>query len=126
MFTKFAARDLGFLLFLCLSLVPFGGPIAKLASLSLHDEKYSHIILVPLISLCLVIWQRKSIFADPRYCPLVGMLCLLPGVILYGIAQVGSFSLSQNDRLFLAIGAIVSLWIAGFETVTFSLPAGLK
>jgi exosortase len=62
----------------------------------------------------LLIWERKSIFGNPRYSPLAGTLGLLPGVILYGFAEVWQFSLSPDDRLFLAIVAMVLLWIGGF------------
>jgi exosortase len=82
--------------------------------LSIHDERYSHVVLIPLISLCVVYFERRRIFSESRYCPRVGTLLLLPGIVLYFIVEAWSSSLNQNDRLSLTVLAVVSLWIAGF------------
>jgi len=82
--------------------------------LSFNDERYSHVVLIPLISLCLVHFERKRIFREPDYCPRVGMLLLLPGIVLYCIVEASSLPFSQNDRLSLAVFTIILVWIAGF------------
>jgi exosortase len=114
MSARLAQRDLWFLLFLALSLGPFGPLLSSLVSLSFHDERYSHTVLIPFISLGVVYLEKKRIFREPQYCPLVGMLFLLPGTVIYCIVEAWSLSINQNDRLSLAVFAMVSVWIAGF------------
>jgi exosortase len=103
-----------FLLFWALSVAAFFWPLSRLVVLSVHDERYSHVVLIPLISLGLIYSERRRIFREPRYCPSVGTFLLLPGIVLYFVVEAWSSSLNQNDRLSLTVFAIVSLWIAGF------------
>jgi exosortase len=109
-----AGRNLWFVLFWLLCLVPFYLQLATVVSLALHDEKYSHIISIPLLSLCLFYMQRRRIFRQPQYCFRLGMLLFLPGILLCSILQTSKLSLDPNDRLSLAILALVWVWTAGF------------
>ena len=108
------ARTLWFSLFFALSLAAFFSPLSRLISLSLQDERYSHVVLIPLISLGLIYLERQRIFRGAGYRAGVGTFLLVPGIVLYGVAQSGILSLSPNDRLSLITFAFVSVSIAGF------------
>jgi exosortase len=108
------ARNLWFLLFVALSIVLFRLSLNRLTSLSFHDERYSHLVLIPLISVCLVYFGRKRIFLGPQYSPRIGVPLLLLGMVTYCIAEVLPFALSQYDRLSLEVLALVAVWIGGF------------
>jgi exosortase len=58
--------------------------------------------------------ERKGIFREPQYSPVVGTLLVLPGVVAYYVTEVWTVRLSQSDRLSLAVLGFVSVWIAGF------------
>lgn len=111
---RFATRDLWFILFLVLSFVLFRPSLTDLVSLSFRDDRYSHVVLIPFISLCLVYMERRRIFCEAKVCSRLGMILLLPGIALYCIVEVLPFSLQQDVRLSLTVLAIVYVWIAWF------------
>jgi exosortase len=92
-----------------LTLVLFRAPLATLVDLSLHDERYSHVIVIPCISGVLVYLRRKTIFAEPRYCTSVGVPLLVLGASICLAAGKRS-----ADSLTFLMAGIVLLWIAGF------------
>jgi hypothetical protein len=53
-------------MFWVLSLIPFWSSLRGLVSLSRHDERYSHVVLIPLISLYLIYLERNR---EADYCP---------------------------------------------------------
>ena len=57
-------RHAVFLLFCGVGLALFYNPLVQLLRMSFHSELYSHIPMIPLISLCILIFSRKRIFAD--------------------------------------------------------------
>ena len=114
MSARLAGKNQWVLLFWALTLVLFYMPLRHLGSLAFRDERYSHTVLIPLISLSLVYLERRRIFREPQYYPRLGMLLLLPGIVLYCIVEAWSLSLNQNDRLSLTVLSIVFVWLAGF------------
>jgi len=108
------AHDLRFALFSVLSLVLFRAPLGTLISLSLRDDRYSHVLLIPLISASLVYLQRKRVFNRPSYCPSKGIPLLAVGMLLFYLAQEQFPALSADDRLSVVVLAIVLVWMAGF------------
>lgn len=111
---RLTAYDLWFVVFSVLSLVLFRAPLGTLISLSLQDDRYSHIVLIPIISASLVYLQRKTIFTLPQYCPSVGVPSLAAGIALFCLAQTRFATLSRNDRVSVVMLAIVLVWMAGF------------
>ncbi len=101
----FALAILSFLLFL--------SPLAKIVSLSWQDDRYSHLVLIPFLSLCIVFLERNRVFAECRYCPRVAAPLYALAAIFY-IAQSRSSICSQNYSLSIAIFALVLTLIAGF------------
>jgi exosortase len=111
---RLTANDLGFALFLVLSLVLFRVPLARLTSLSLQDDRYTYVLLIPIISASLIYLQRKRIFTLPRYRTSVGLPLLAVGIALSCLVLARFLDLRQDDRLSLVMLAIVLVWMAGF------------
>lgn len=105
------------LLFLCAaSVLPllFGLPLFRSMGRLLQDERYSHVVVIPIIAVCLIIFERKRIFREPQYCPSIGIALLVAAALLYCAAEVWKSSLSTDNRLSLAVIAMVLAWIALF------------
>jgi exosortase len=85
-----------------------------LVGLSFRDERYSHVVLVPLISVLLLWLEKREIFREPHYCPIVGTPFLLLGIILYSSGKAWSAALGPNDSLSLMVFGVVLVWTAGF------------
>src|SRR5271170_134864 len=80
-------HHLWFVLFLILSLPFFGGYLVALAKLSLRDDKSSHVLLIPIISATLLYLQRRSVFANPRYCFWMSVPFWASGLALFYLSQ---------------------------------------
>lgn len=89
-------------------------PLINLAGLSFQDDRYSHTILIPFISLISVYLERKRIFTESEFCPRVGIPLIALGVILSFFAKLPSLSVDQHANLALSILAVVLIWAAGF------------
>jgi len=61
-------------LFCLVSIVLFWGPLNQWVSLSLADHRYSHIILIPVISVCVMYLELRRIFSRIAFRP--GQDCL--------------------------------------------------
>jgi exosortase len=114
MSARLAGQNLWFLLFWFLSLVPFHAPLRSLVSLSFQDERYSHVVMIPFISLLLLWLERRRIFLESDYCSVVGTPLLLLGVVVYSIGKVRTPALGLNDSLSVMVFGMVLVWIAGF------------
>jgi exosortase len=101
-----------FLLFLALVAITLRSPLAALIKLSLSDERYSYVSLLPVTTLGLVLLRRKTIFLAPRYCPAVGLPLMALGILLA----------STNKDLSTTVCGIVLILIAGFVLI-FGLQA---
>jgi exosortase len=101
-----------FLLFVALSLIVLWVPLSTLLTLSLQDERYSHILIVPVISLVFAYLERRKVFGGLHFSPLQSAPFFLAGVIAYGLSR--SAFLIQNDRLSLMVCALIAILMAGF------------
>jgi len=97
-----------------LSLLLFRHALAGLASLSFHDERSSHILLIPLLSAVLIFLQRKRVFRAPRFCPLIGVPLLLIAVVFWYSLEGPISHLNSTDQLSVVAFLIVFVWIAAF------------
>ncbi len=107
-----ATRNLLFVLFLVASVIIYWAPLKNLAALSLGQEEYSYIGMMPPLALFLFYIERKKIFQNVHYSLGAGALLLLAAVIL-NLASA-SASLGQESYLFLKILSLVTAWVAGF------------
>jgi len=75
-------RNIVFLLFTAVAMIVAYTPIRALYS-SNKSEYYSHIALIPLVSIYLIYIKRKEIFAQVNYLFVVGIPVLLLGIALF-------------------------------------------
>ena len=108
------ARHLVFVLLLIASVAAYWTPLRNLASLSLQEEEYSHIILIPLMGLAVLYWEKKRAPLSLHSSLGVGAPVLLAGITVNCLAVGYSTRLSQDSYLFLRILSLVTLWIGGF------------
>jgi exosortase len=106
---------------LLLGAAVYFSPIGALAKLVFENETYSHISLIPLVSIFLMAVQRKSIFAGAVSKPAAGFAVCTGGLVLYGLAtllrgHLGSQALRSqdvpNDYLTLCMAGAVA-WVIG-------------
>jgi exosortase len=105
-------RHVCFLLVWMVSLALFWQPLENLVSLSVHDYRYSHIVLIPFISACLIIWKRKRIFLDAQWCTRLSGLLLVGGVLACLVGR--SAFLNQAIGPCFGVLAIIVIWATGF------------
>jgi len=81
--------------------------IGLVVKLSLSDERYSYIILIPIISAGIIVWKRETIFCNVRVCLGWGVPALLLGAVLY---------LFEGSGISVAVEtfAIVLMLVGGF------------
>jgi exosortase len=109
-----------FLLFVQAFLVVYL-PIKALYDSSSQREYYSHIILIPLVSIYLIFQKRKAIFSEQKYSLRVGIPLLLMGTMLFFIGRSIGTGLDQNDST-----SIIALSAVVFINGAFILCYGLQ
>jgi exosortase len=107
-------RGVCFTLLIGLTLVVFRAPLSLLFRLTMEREEYSHVVLIPLISVVLLMLDRKRVFAVVSSAWGPGMTLLVVGGLLYGLERRYLASPTANDRLVIAILSIVLIWMGGF------------
>ena len=107
-------RDLCAALILLLSLILFQGTLLRLVTLSLDDDAYSYVALIPFISAALIYLEKRNIFINLMYCPFLGGAMLLLGSVVYWFGRSDGLGLSKSGRLSMAVLAIVLIWVGGF------------
>ncbi len=112
-------RNACFAVLFALTLAAFSTPLTLLIRLSLGQETYSHIILIPFISAFLLVRERRTIFARPERCWSVWVGLLVAGALVYSFGQ--RYPVDENDRLSAAIAGVIVIWLG-----TFVLCYGLR
>jgi exosortase len=108
------ARNAWFVGLVAATAVAFAAPLTMLGQLTLQQEHYSHIVLIPAISIFLLLRDRRRIFAqvETRWREGAGVLV---GGLLFGLVASRSSALtSENDRLSATILALVASWLGLF------------
>jgi exosortase len=122
-------RNIVFLLFTAVALIVAYTPIRALYS-SNKSEYYSHIALIPLVSIYLIYIKRKEIFAQVNYLFVVGIPVLLLGIALFLGGILWGAPLDNNNyasliafSIFIFInGAFILLYgISAYRTALFPL-----
>jgi len=104
-------RHAAFLLLCAVGLGLFYSPMIQLLRMSSHSELYSHIPVIPLISVCILIFRRKRILAEVSWGWGLGFALPAPGLALLLSANRIS-GLNQNDYLSVVMSGAV-LWFIG-------------
>ncbi len=96
------------LLLLLAAVAWFWQPLVSLFSLTQQQEHYSHIVLIPWLSLYVFYLDRKAIFASREWSPWLGLLVIGMGAWCYGSADAAIF---PSDQLSMTILAwVVMCW----------------
>jgi exosortase len=114
-------RNIVFLLFAALALIMAYTPIKALYS-SNKSEYYSHIALIPLVSIYLVYINRKEIFAKVSYLFVVGIPVLLLGIALFLGGFLWGAPLDQNNYASL-IAFSIFIFINGAFILLYGMQA---
>lgn len=99
-------RDGLALLLLAIAVAWFWQPFLTLYSLSQDQEHYSHIMLIPLVSLYVLYGNRTAILASREWSPILGVALIGLGILGYwqsDAAALGPDSLSMTMASFVAI-----------------------
>ena len=105
-------RHLPFAALLTISVTIFWTPLRTIAVLSLNEDRYSHLVLIPMISASLLYLERARIFSQPKDGIGAGFPILIGAAAIYalsGLAQMGA-----DTRISLAILSVVLTWAAIF------------
>jgi exosortase len=101
-------RNSFFFLFFVLAFLMAYAPLKALFDSARHGEYYSHIMLIPLVSIYLVFQSRRLIFAQQGYAFRAGIPLLLTGSLLYFGGRLLGGELNQNDfTAIIALSAVV-------------------
>jgi exosortase len=96
---------------LTVSIAVFWLPLRAIGGLSLSDDRYSHLLLIPVISLVLVYFERAKIFSPPRDRSGAASWLLVVAAAIYAV----SFTrLASREHLMLAMVSAVLAWVGMF------------
>ena len=114
-------RNIVFLLFTAVALIMAYTPIRALYS-SNKSEYYSHIALIPLVSIYLIYIKRKEIFAKVNYLFAVGIPVLLLGIALFLGGILWGAPLDKNNYASLIVFSIF-IFINGAFILLYGMQA---
>lgn len=98
-----------FFILLALDTALFSGALVNLWNISSHGELYSHIPLIPFVSIYFVFVARKEIFRETDYSFQLGLPLLVAAVLVSWVGVRMGQTLNQNDYLSL----MMSGWAMG-------------
>ena len=104
------------------ALVLFNLPLRQLFGLSTHDELYSHIPLIPLVSLYFFFVERKRIFFDTRYSFQIGIPLVVLGLASYLFGAGHHQDYQVNDYLAVMMFGFF-LWVLGAFMLSYGVRA---
>ena len=91
------------LLLLLAAVAWFWQPLVSLFSLTQQQEHYSHIVLIPCLSLYVLYLDRKAILASREWSPWLGLLVVGLGAWCYWSADAAIFAPDQLSMTMLAL-----------------------
>ena len=110
-------RHVSFLVFCAAGLALSFGPVVQILRMSFSTELYSHIPVIPLISLCILIFSRKGILADLSWGWRGGFSLVALGFAVF-LSANRIPGLNQNDYLsMMMLGTI--LWLIGSFVLSY-------
>ena len=108
--TSVVTRHTVFLLLCGVGAAFFFSPVVHLLRMSFHSELYSHIPLIPLISLFILFFRRKKILGDITWGWAGAVLLALGSIALLNANRIGG--IDNNDYLSMVMSGAV-LWFIG-------------
>ena len=114
-----ANRNVWFIIFLSPMLFWFWDPLVAVFALSLKHGQYSHIILMPFLSLYILYLERKAVFTRVEWSLWPGLILTVGGGALF--ASTGVSTVDKVDILTLAILSMVTMCWGAFLLVYGSI-----
>ena len=120
-------RDCLSVLLICAALAWFWHPLTVLYSLTQRQEHYSHIVLIPWLSLYAFYLDRRTIFASREWSPTIGLMTIGLGAMGYWFAESATSTTDQLPAIILALVVIcwgvflLSYGIRSCRTAAFGL-----
>jgi len=108
------ARVLGFVLVSILPLVLVWITMRSLAAITLRNDTYSHIPLIPVLSFFLIYSERDRIFSQPSFGWKMGSLFLLGGVTCFVFGELNWWAMAQENVLSVEALGVVLAWAGTF------------
>jgi exosortase len=125
------SRHVAFLALVITAVAWFWGPLTTVVSLSLQREQYehySHIVIIPLISLFLIYLNRAAVFAHVEGHPRFGVLVMVAAVVASQLPRVFRFdeettwSVAMLTMVAAVLGAFVLCYgLNAFRKASFGL-----
>ncbi len=97
-----------------LSIPLLWGPLREMVALSLDDGRYSHLILIPLISAFFLYRERRRILAGARFSPRPGIALVCGALALYAPFAAGLLQPGPAYRLSVLMLSVWLVWAAAF------------
>jgi exosortase len=107
-------RNFLFVLFNITLILMFYAPMKLLLVSSFGNELYSHIIVIPVVSIYLLYIRRREIFKENSLSVIPGCVFIVGGIIFYIVGTGKGADFDQNDFLSLMTFSAVICWIGGF------------
>ncbi len=116
-------RTILFLIAWFASLALFRGLLTKMAALAIEDERYTHIVIVPVVSALFIWMRRERLLRVSRYSRQSGIPLLLVGFCL-AVIPMGWSGLGESEHLSVMACGVLLTWI-GLGALFFG-PACLR
>jgi exosortase len=100
-----------FAVILAASLLAFFSEVAAMARLALHDDRYTHIGLIPPIALAFLYRDRQNIFAHPVWSRLGGAAMVVFAAAAFVVARRNA---PPESSAFGFALLLIALWASGF------------
>lgn len=107
------ARHIAFPLLLAISVALYWKALGALVSVCLHGDSYSHILLIPLITIYLLVTERARIFRESRTAIPAAVAIAFAGLLITFLAN-SRFYLSGGEHLSATILGLVFVWVGVF------------
>ena len=101
-------RNLLALLLFFATVAWFWQPLVTLFSLTQQQEHYSHIVLIPCLSLFVLFLDRKAIHASREWSPWLGSLVI--GLGAWGYWRADSATLAADQLSMMVLSLVVMCW----------------
>lgn len=88
--------------------------INAVVKLSLHDDRYSYIILIPIISAGIIFWKRETVFQSARVCLAWGAPPLVFGVLWFSVVSRRPLFADPGISIAMDAFAIVLMLVGAF------------
>ena len=107
-------RHLIYILIIIAGGLIFHSPIWLLAQISLDSELYSHVMLIPMVTLFFLFVERRVIFKQVKWSFRAGLLLAVFSIACYVLAIQGQGALNRNDFLSACLLGVVAWAHGGF------------